>query len=81
MKVTVPFTDITIEAGIVYEGFGLGLSISDVNMDGWPDIYVSNDYLSNDLLYINQKTEPIKIAFQNSSVIKVNFPWATMQQT
>ena len=39
------FKDVTIEAGIVYEGFGLGLSISDVNMDGWPDIYVSNDYL------------------------------------
>jgi hypothetical protein len=47
------FTDVTFEAGITYEGFGLGLSISDLNMDGWPDIYVSNDYLSNDLLYIN----------------------------
>ena len=49
------FTDVTIEAGIVYEGFGLGLAISDVNLDGWPDIYVSNDYLSNDILYINQR--------------------------
>lgn len=47
------FTDVTREAGIVYEGYGLGLAISDVNKDGWPDIYVSNDYLSNDLLYIN----------------------------
>ena len=54
------FKDVTIEAGIVYEGFGLGLSISDVNMDGWPDIYVSNDYLSNDLLYINQKNGTFK---------------------
>jgi len=54
------FEDVTIEAGIVYEGFGLGLSISDVNMDGWPDIYVSNDYLSNDLLYINQKNGSFK---------------------
>ena len=44
-----------MEAGITYEGFGLGLAISDVNLDGWPDIYVSNDYLSNDLLYINNK--------------------------
>src|SRR5690606_18973738 len=49
------FTDVTLEAGIPYEGFGLGLAISDVNNDGWPDIYVSNDYVSNDLLYINQK--------------------------
>jgi enediyne biosynthesis protein E4 len=48
------FTDVTIEAGIVFEGFGLGLALGDVNKDGYPDIYVSNDYISNDLLYINQ---------------------------
>ncbi len=48
------FSDKTIEAGIVIEGFGLGLAVSDVNKDGYPDIYVSNDYISNDLLYINQ---------------------------
>ncbi len=47
------FTDVTLEAGIRFEGFGLGLSISDLNVDGWPDIYVSNDYLSNDILYMN----------------------------
>jgi len=49
------FTNVTKEAGVVIEGFGLGLSVTDFNMDGWPDIYVSNDYLSNDLLYINNK--------------------------
>lgn len=49
------FTDVTLDAGIVHEGFGLGLAISDVNVDGWPDIYVSNDYLSNDILYINNR--------------------------
>lgn len=49
------FTDVTIEAGIRFEGFGLGLAFGDVNKDGYPDIYVSNDYISNDLLYINQK--------------------------
>ena len=49
------FADVTMSAGIVYEGYGLGLAISDVNMDGWPDVYVSNDYLSNDLLYINNR--------------------------
>ena len=48
------FTDVTIEAGIVYEGFGLGLALGDVNKDGYPDIYISNDFISNDLLYINQ---------------------------
>ncbi len=48
------FSNVTIESGIVYEGFGLGLALGDVNKDGYPDIYVSNDYISNDLLYINQ---------------------------
>lgn len=49
------FEDVTMEAGITYEGYGLGLAITDVNLDGWPDIYVSNDYLSNDNLYINNR--------------------------
>ena len=49
------FSDVTIEAGILEEGFGLGLAINDFNNDGWPDIYVSNDYLSNDVLYLNNK--------------------------
>ncbi len=47
------FTDETIKAGIVYEGYGLGISIRDFNMDGWKDIYISNDYMTNDVLYIN----------------------------
>ncbi len=49
------FTDVTLEAGITIEGFGLGLCVSDLNQDGWQDIYVSNDYLSNDILYINNR--------------------------
>src|SRR5882672_8338360 len=49
------FTDVTLQAGIKEEGFGLGLAISDFNRDGWPDIYVSNDYLSNDILYLNNR--------------------------
>jgi len=48
------FTDVTVQAGIVCEGFGLGLAVSDLNKDGYPDLYISNDYISNDLLYINQ---------------------------
>lgn len=49
------FTDVTIEAGITTEGYGLGIAIADLNYDGWSDIYVSNDYLTNDLLYLNNQ--------------------------
>ncbi len=54
------FTNVTVKAGIVYEGYGLGLAIGDVNKDGYPDIYISNDFMSNDLLYINQKDGTFK---------------------
>lgn len=49
------FTNVSREAGIVFEGYGLGLAIADINQDGWPDIYVSNDYIANDVLYINNR--------------------------
>lgn len=49
------FSNISQEAGINIEGYGLGVAIADFNSDGWPDIYVSNDYLSNDILYINNQ--------------------------
>lgn len=49
------FRNVSNEAGITWDGFGLGVGVCDVNMDGWPDIYVGNDYISNDLLYVNQK--------------------------
>ena len=54
---TVFFSDQTLAAGIKTNvlGFGLGLGISDVNNDGWPDIYVSNDYNEEDYLYINNQ--------------------------
>ncbi|WP_247235240.1 VCBS repeat-containing protein [Telluribacter sp. SYSU D00476] len=47
------FTNVSKEAGILIEGYGLGVNITDINQDGWKDIYVTNDYLTNDLLYIN----------------------------
>ena len=47
------FTDVSREAGILLDGYSLGCAISDVNGDNYPDIYVSNDFLSNDILYIN----------------------------
>ncbi|MBS1606317.1 MAG: VCBS repeat-containing protein [Bacteroidetes bacterium] len=47
------FTNVTSAAGVTVEGYAHAVTIADVNRDGWKDIYVSNDYLSNDLLYIN----------------------------
>ena len=51
------FTDVSAEANIFQGeiGYGLGLGVSDVNNDGYPDIYVGNDFFENDYLYINQK--------------------------
>ncbi|HET7614040.1 MAG TPA: VCBS repeat-containing protein, partial [Gemmatimonadaceae bacterium] len=49
------FTDVSAKAGIFGSeiAFGLGIAVSDVNRDGWPDIYVSNDFFERDYLYIN----------------------------
>jgi enediyne biosynthesis protein E4 len=47
------FTDISKQAGIKLEGYSHSSLISDFNNDGWLDIYVANDYITNDLLYIN----------------------------
>ena len=48
------FVDVSRGAGILKEGYGLGLAVTDIDQDGWLDIYITNDYLSNDLLYHNQ---------------------------
>ncbi len=47
------FTNVTKQAGVTLEGYGHAATIADFNKDGWKDIYVTNDFLSNDLLYIN----------------------------
>jgi hypothetical protein len=49
------FVDVSEKAGIVSNviSFGLGVAVGDVDQDGWPDIYVSNDFKEQDYLYIN----------------------------
>lgn len=56
------FTDVSEQAGIYGSviGFGLGVTVSDVNKDGWPDLYVSNDFFERDYLYINNQDGTFK---------------------
>ncbi|MEP7107333.1 MAG: CRTAC1 family protein, partial [Ferruginibacter sp.] len=51
------FVDVSKKAGIVNNSlsYGLGLGISDLNNDGWPDVYVSNDFSGKDFLYVNNR--------------------------
>ena len=51
------YADVTKESGIYSSliGFGLGITVGDVNGDNWPDMYVSNDFFERDYLYINNK--------------------------
>jgi hypothetical protein len=48
------FTDVSSTAGIVEDGYSLGVNVSDINQDGLTDIYVTNDYLTNDIMFINK---------------------------
>lgn len=56
------FVDVSEKAGIYGSviGFGLGVTVGDVNNDGWEDIYVSNDFFERDYLYINNRDGSFK---------------------
>jgi hypothetical protein len=60
------FTEVTKDAGIHSSliSFGLGVSVGDINGDGYPDIYVSNDSYERDYLYVNQKNGTFKDEFE-----------------
>src|SRR3984957_7041030 len=65
------FHDVSKQAGISFEGFGHSATICDINGDGWKDIYVSDDFLSNNILYINNHdgtfTNRVKDYFKHTS--------------
>jgi hypothetical protein len=54
------FKDVSLKAGIKLDGYSHSALITDFNKDGWMDIYVANDYVTNDLIYINQKNGTFK---------------------
>jgi len=63
LRDTLPhFVDISEKAGIYGSaiGFGLGVTVADLNNDHWPDLYVSNDFFERDYLYLNQKNGTFK---------------------
>jgi hypothetical protein len=62
------FEDVSAEAGIHGSAinFGLGISASDVNLDGWPDIYVTNDYEEQDFFYLNNHDGTFKECLKES---------------
>ncbi|MBA83054.1 MULTISPECIES: VCBS repeat-containing protein [unclassified Leeuwenhoekiella] len=49
------FTDVTLESGIINKEYSLSASIGDFNNDGWPDIFVANDFITPDKLYLNKR--------------------------
>jgi len=62
------FTDVSAQAGIYGSeiAFGLGITVGDVNNDGWDDIYISNDFFEKDYLYINQHNGTFKEVIDNA---------------
>ena len=61
------FIDVSDEVGLISNvlGFGLGIAISDLNNDGWLDIYISNDYNEQDYLYFNNGDGTFKESLQD----------------
>ncbi len=66
------FHDVSKQAGILIEGYGHATTTVDINRDGWKDIYVTNDFLPNNILYINNHdgtfTDRSKEYFKHTSM-------------
>jgi enediyne biosynthesis protein E4 len=69
------FTEVTESAGLIWEGYSHSALIMDFNEDGYSDIYVANDYVTNDLVYVNQKNGTFK---NEAAAIFKHQPYSSM---
>ncbi len=69
------FTDVTQTAGIFDAGYGLSASMGDLNDDGWPDIFVTNDFEARDIIYVNNRDGTFT---DTSAKAMANMSWASM---
>jgi len=76
------FTDVSTAAGIVNRAFGLSCTVSDINRDGYPDIYVGNDFIEPDFFYLNNKngtfTNKINDYFRHTSQFTMGTDFADL---
>ena len=67
------FSDVSAMCGIDHKAFGLSATASDVNNDGWPDVFIANDFEEKDYLYINQQNGTFKRQTKDSIPHTVTF--------
>ena len=69
------FVDVTQKAGILSSkiGYGLGVCVSDLDLDGYPDLYITNDFYENDYLYFNNKKGGFDLKTANATALTSNF--------
>lgn len=78
------YIDVTADAGLMNQAWGLSVVTGDFNNDGWDDIYVANDYLTSDMLYINQQDgtfkEEIGEYFPHTSFFSMGSDWSDVDR-
>jgi hypothetical protein len=77
------FTDISANAGINRSviGYGLGLSVADIDLDGYPDLYIGMIFMKMIIYISTRRMELLKMCWRKRSGIQVNSVWAPMLQT